>query len=220
MGVGSGVVLGSAAYLLGSVPSGLLIVRIATGQDVRMLHSGRTGGTNVSRAAGIWAGVSTAVMDALKAAGAVWIARLWAPGQPWLAVLAGGLAILGHNYSLFLIHKTPEGLKFGGGAGGAPTIGAAFGLWAPSVLIILPLGALILFGLGYASVATLSVALISTGIFLLRALAGLNPWAYVAFGLVAEALLIWALRPNIRRLIQGNERLIGWRRRRQSRSGG
>ena len=69
------------AYLLGSVPFGLLIVKLKTGKDVREVESGRTGGTNAMRAAGFWAGFITAMLDILKGAGAVWLAAL-ADAQP------------------------------------------------------------------------------------------------------------------------------------------
>jgi glycerol-3-phosphate acyltransferase PlsY len=77
------------------------------------------------------------------------------------------------------------------------------------------MGALILFGVGYASVATMSVALLSSLVFAYRAWIGASPWAYAVYGLLAEVVMIWALRPNIRRLIQGNERLVGWRARKK-----
>jgi glycerol-3-phosphate acyltransferase PlsY len=105
-------------------------------------------------------------------------------------------------------------LRLRGGAGGAPTAGGAMGLWMPSILIIVPLAALILFGIGYASVATMSAALIASLVFAVKAALDQSPWQYVAYGLLAEILLIWALRPNIRRLLEGKERLVGWRARR------
>jgi acyl phosphate:glycerol-3-phosphate acyltransferase len=210
-------------YLIGSVPFGLIIVKLATGKDIRKVESGRTGGTNAMRAAGIWAGLATAVLDGLKAAGTVWLARAVFPlnADPlnvWIHVLAPLAAIFGHNYSVFLMGRDEKGrLRFRGGAGGAPCVGGSVGLWAPSMLIIIPAGGLILFGLGYASVATMSVALVSTLIFGYLTWIGLAPWQYTLYGLAALALLMWSLRPNISRLLRGNERLVGWRARRQRR---
>jgi glycerol-3-phosphate acyltransferase PlsY len=203
------------AYLLGSVPFGLLVVRVATGKDLRQEHSGRTGGTNAGRAAGIWAGVATALLDGAKAAVAVWVARAIHADASWLHVAAGLLAIVGHNYSIFLIERVDGKARLRGGAGGAPTVGAGIGLWAPSALITIPMAALILFGIGYASLTTLSLGLTCIIIFTVRAVAGASSWAYVAFGAAAEILLVIALRENIQRLIQGNERLVGWRASRQ-----
>lgn len=205
-----------AGYLLGSIPSGLLIVRLTTGKDVRTIESGRTGGTNVMRAAGFWAGLITAMMDVLKAAVSVWLARWIMPDNNWIHLAAPLAAILGHNYSFFLIERNEKGkIRFRGGAGGASCVGGSFGLWAPSFLIIIPVGALILYFLGYASIATMSVALISTVIFAYRAWAGLGPWEYAIYGLFAFLLLAWSLRPNIKRLINGTERLVGLRAKHQ-----
>ena len=204
------------AYLVGSIPFGLLLVRIKTGQDIRNFESGRTGGTNAGRAAGVWTGIFTALLDGTKSASTVWISQAILPSAIWLQVFAPIMAILGHNYSIFLIQKKPEG-KFilRGGAGGAPCAGGSVGLWFPSFFIIIPIAALILYVGGYASVTTISIAMLSTIIFTIRAALGISPWQYAVYGLLAEILLIWALRPNIKRLIEGNERLVGLRARKK-----
>jgi acyl phosphate:glycerol-3-phosphate acyltransferase len=209
------------SYIVGSVPFGLVIVRLTTGKDIRNVESGRTGGTNAMRAAGFWAGLGTALMDMLKATAMVWVARAVfplesSPGNAWLHILAPLAVILGHNYSIFLLQREENGsLRLRGGAGGAPCVGGSVGLWAPSFLIIVPLAALILFGIGYASVATMSVALLSSILFTILAIAGLTPWQYALYGIFAEILLVLSLLPNIRRLIAGRERLIGWRAQRK-----
>jgi len=207
-----GVIL--VAYTLGSIPFGLLIVKWRTGKDIRVIESGRTGGTNAMRAAGSSAGLLTAVMDMLKGAAAVWLARAMG-GSPWTCALAPIAAVLGHNYSIFLVERVQGRLRLRGGAGGAPTVGGAFGLWPFSILIIVPLGFLIWWGIGYASLTTISIALIALVIFAMRAGLGLSPWQYVIFAIIAEFLLIWALRHNIKRLFNGTERLHGWRAKRQ-----
>jgi glycerol-3-phosphate acyltransferase PlsY len=205
-----------AGYLLGSIPSGLIIVKFSTGKDVRGVGSGRTGGTNAMRAAGVWAGIGTAVLDTLKSSAAVWLAQLVVPENVWAHVLAPLGAILGHNYSIFLIQRNEQGrLRLGGGAGGAPAVGGALGLWPPILLFIIPLGALIFYFIGYASITTISVALIITLIFAYRAWIGASPWQYILYGVLAEILLLWALRPNIERLLSGNERLVGYRARKR-----
>src|SRR5215813_6682518 len=105
-------------YVLGSIPFGLVIVKLKTGKDIRTVESGRTGGTNAARAAGFWAGLLTAVLDILKGAASVWIAQAVDPNNHVLHVLAPIFAILGHNYSLFLLERGENGkLKFRGGAG-------------------------------------------------------------------------------------------------------
>ncbi len=198
-------------YLIGSIPIGFLMVKIRTGKDVRDVQSGRTGGTNVMRAAGFWPGFATGMLDILKAAITVWIAKALGVGV-WAEVLAPIAAILGHNYSIFLVKKKDGKIHFGGGAGGAVSAGGAVGLWFPSLFIIFPVGFLVFFGVGYASVMTMSVPVIAIVIFAVRAWLGLSPWEYVLYGVFAEILLIWALRPNIKRLLAGEERLHGWRK--------
>jgi glycerol-3-phosphate acyltransferase PlsY len=207
-------------YLIGSIPFGFIIVRLRTGKDIRNVESGRTGGTNAMRAAGLWAGIVTAILDFIKGSGAVWLAKTLFPlanhpGNAWMHVLAPILVILGHNYSIFLIERNQKGeLRLRGGAGGAPCVGGAFGLWAPSSFVILPLAAAIFYFIGYASVTTMSVALITAGLFAVLGGIGMNPWQYALYGILAEFLIVWSLRSNIKRLIAGNERLVGWRARR------
>lgn len=203
------IVLG---YLIGSIPSGLIIVKLKTGKDLRHVESGRTGGTNAMRAAGFWAGLLTAILDILKGVLAVWLAQWFSPGNQLVHVLAPIGAILGHNYSLYLPEFDENGrfIRLRGGAGGAPALGGAIGLWAPSVLIILPLGALVFFTIGYASITTLSVAFFAILVFAIRLVLGVPGanWENVFYGVAAGALLIWALRPNIKKLFNGTERVV------------
>jgi acyl phosphate:glycerol-3-phosphate acyltransferase len=213
--IGIGVIL--LAYFIGSIPFGWLIVKLKTGKDIRVIESGRTGGTNALRAAGLGAGLLTAFMDILKGASAVWIARAILPEAPLLHVLAPVAAILGHNYSIFVPERNEQGriVRLKGGAGGAPAVGGAFGLWGPSIFIIFPLGALIFFTIGIASITTMSVALSAIIVFSVRAWLGLTPWVDVLYGVLAELLLLWALRPNLRKLFAGKERIVkqslhGW----------
>ncbi len=200
------------AYFLGSIPFGLLIVKFSTGKDIRRVASGRTGGTNAGRAAGTWAGILTGFMDGLKGAAAVWMAQAVSPGNHWLHVIAPLAAILGHNYSIFIIERDEKGhIRLHGGAGGGPTVGGAIGLWWPSAFIILPIAILVFVGIGYASITTMSIAIITTIIFAVRYRMGLAPFPDVLYGVIAFLMLSWALRPNIRALIEGRERFHGWR---------
>lgn len=198
------------AYVIGSIPFGLVIVKLKTGKDIREVESGRTGGTNALRAAGFWAGIGTALLDILKGAVAVWMARWISPQQDWLHVIAPLAAILGHNYSIFLAERDANGkFRLRGGAGGAPSVGGAWGLYPSSLLIILPLGVLVFFTIGIASVTTMAVALFAIIVFAIYAAQGILPWWYVLYGVGAELLLIWALRPNIKKLFAGQERVVG-----------
>ena len=200
------------AYIFGSIPFGWLIVKLTTGKDIRQVASGRTGGTNAMRAAGLGVGVLTAAMDVLKGASAVWVAQAISPENHWLHIMAPIATILGHNYSLFLVERDENGrLRLRGGAGGGPTVGGATGLWWPSFFIIVPLGVVIFWGIGYASLTTLGIAVIATVIFSIRFSQGLSPWQDIFYGVVATLLLLWALRPNIKALMEGRERFHGWR---------
>jgi glycerol-3-phosphate acyltransferase PlsY len=200
------------AYILGSIPFGYLLVRIFTGKDVRDIESGRTGGTNAMRASGFLLGFSTSLLDIIKSAGAVWISRSYSPSFYWFHVLVGFVAVLGHNYSIFLIKRTPEGkISIGGGAGGTPAVGAIVGLWWPSIFVMVPLGYFIVMVVGYASVATMSLPIIGSLLLLYRLIRFDQPYEYIFSGLLSEILIVWALRPNIKRLLNGTERLVGFR---------
>ena len=202
-------------YLMGSIPNGMLMVRLTTGKDIRQIGSGRTGGTNAMRAGGSLAGLATGILDVLKSMLAVGISRWIMPGYFWLDILVGLAAVIGHNYSIFSIDW--KNTRFGripifhGGAGGAPTLGAAVAFWFPSLFIILPVGLLVFLFVGYASVTTLVSGLTVIIIFSIRAALGYSSKWYVVFGLVSLGLMIWSLRPNIDRLIHGTERVVGLR---------
>jgi glycerol-3-phosphate acyltransferase PlsY len=199
-------------YLLGSIPSGYMLVKLTTGQDVREIHSGRSGGTNAMRAAGTWVGVLTGIFDVLKAYLAVQAAIHLLPGDAWAAALAPAAAVLGHNYSMFLIHRDENGkLILSGGAGGAPVAGGSAGLWFPSLYFMLPIGLFFFYFVGYASLTTLSVGMVAFLIFSIGGLTGLFPAQYGIFGVIAMFLLFWALRPNLQRLREGKERRHGFR---------
>ena len=204
------------AYIFGSIPFGLLIVKLKTGKDIREVESGRTGGTNAMRAAGVWAGFATALLDILKGAVGVWVAQWLTPDSQWVHVLSPIAAILGHNYSIFLAERDANGkFRLRGGAGGAPSVGGAMGLWPASILIILPLGMLTFFTIGIASITTMAVALFAIIVFAVRALLFDGQWIDVWYGVGAEVLLVWALRPKLKKLMEGNERIVkyslnGW----------
>lgn len=222
--IGIGVVI--IGYVLGSIPFGLLIVKMKTGKDVRNVESGRTGGTNVVRAAGLVAGLLTALLDVLKGAASVWMAEAFLPQDHLVHILAPLAAILGHNYSLFLVRRDENGnLRFYGGAGGAPALGGAMGLWLPILPIVLAAGALIWFTLGIASLTTMAIGLVVTVVFAVYSSQGLLEPVNIWYGVIAELFLIWALRPNIKKLLAGNERVVkfslnGWlRARREERAG-
>lgn len=191
-----------AAYLLGSTPIGYLLGR-AWGVDVLKRGSGRTGGTNVLRSAGITAALLTGALDVGKGALAVWVAGWLVPGSngPLAQVLAGAAVILGHNYSVFL--------GFRGGAGVGTSLGALGTLYWPAALALIVLLLTVILLTRYASIGSLVVAITMPLLLLALAVAGELVSTYVTYGLLASAIIIYAHRPNIRRLLAGNERRLG-----------
>ncbi len=200
------------SYFVGSIPFGLIVVKIASGKDIRNIESGRTGGTNAMRAAGFLAGLFTGLLDIFKGVSTMWIVNWLTPGYPLIQVAAAALAIIGHNYSVFLIEKGTKGkIVLRGGAGGATAYGGAIALWPPIWAIILPVGLLAFLLIGYASMTTISIAVTALVVFAIRAALGLSSWVYVLYGVAATLIVLWALRPNLERLRNGTERPVGLR---------
>jgi glycerol-3-phosphate acyltransferase PlsY len=79
---------------------------------------------------------------------------------------------------------------------------------------MVPIGIALWYGVGYASLATISVGIVAMILFSYRALYADGSWAYIYYGILLEIIVIWALRPNIKRLMNGTERLVGWRAKR------
>jgi glycerol-3-phosphate acyltransferase PlsY len=125
-------------------------------------------------------------------------------GIPAVEALAGLLAVLGHNFSIFV--------GFKGGAGTMTTIGSAFALWPWMGVIVAVVGIPTLVIVRYASVGSITVALLIPTVYALRAWLGDGPWAYLIHGLGTAALTLWSLRPNIQRLLTGNERRLTFRK--------
>jgi glycerol-3-phosphate acyltransferase PlsY len=190
-----------AAYLIGAIPVGYWVIRLTQGKDIRSVGSGRTGGTNAIRAGGSWAGIATGAGDILKGFLAVAIARLIvgdAAVNPSLAEVLGGVAVVvGHNWSVFM--------GFRGGAGTTPNIGASIAIWPLSALWLIPLLPIGLNMIRYASLTSLIIAVVIPVSFAIRAALGFGPWLDVLYGVLTGLTVAWALRPNIKRLINGTE---------------
>lgn len=183
------------AYILGSIPSGMVWSWIAKRIDVRQHGSGRTGGTNVWRTAGFIPALLTALSDILKGAAAIWLAQALDLGT-WAVALAGTLAVVGHNHSIFL--------GFRGGAGTGTSVGAALALWGPALPILVLTAVVVGVLTGHASTASITVALLLPIVFGAR-----GDWSSTAaFGLPVMALTLWALHPNIQRLLKREERFL------------
>ncbi|MCP4427003.1 MAG: glycerol-3-phosphate acyltransferase [Chloroflexi bacterium] len=201
------ILAGLIGYLTGAVPFGFFFVRLVKGIDLREVGSGRTGGTNSMRAAGFGVGVLTFLSDVLKGATAVWLTRLFLGGLlpadwlPWAEIVAGGTAVIGHNWSVFL--------KFKGGAGTGPNLGWATAVWWPMLPINIVIGGILLRKQGMASVASLAVAGMIIILFVARYFIADIPPAYPVGGAVTAAIVAWSLRPNIKRIMAGDERVVG-----------
>ncbi|PKO21388.1 MAG: glycerol-3-phosphate acyltransferase [Chloroflexi bacterium HGW-Chloroflexi-1] len=188
-------------YLLGAIPFGYLVGK-AWGVDVRRFGSGRTGGTNVWRATGqILPPLLSGFGDMAKGIAAVLIGRLLF-GSELAAALAGAAAVAGHNWSVMLGWR--------GGAGGATAAAALITLSPLAGVIVVPIAAVIVYISHFASLGTLTVGV--GGLVALAALAAMapagHPWVHVIYGAITAASVILALRPNIKRLREGNERRI------------
>jgi acyl phosphate:glycerol-3-phosphate acyltransferase len=213
LNIGYFLIAGLIGYILGSIPFGFLYVKAKTGKDIRTIGSGRMGGTNSYRAGGVVIGILTALSDFLKGAVSIWAATwLFADKAdptllPWIVTTGGVMAVMGHNWSVFL--------KFKGGAGTGPNIGWATAVWWP----IFPIGFVMMLGLfwlvGMASVASMAMALLIPLVFAIRYFMGLDPTpAYMVGGIITALAVAWALRPNFKRIAEGNERIVGPRAKR------
>jgi len=199
------------AYLLGSIPFGYLIVRVFAGADVRATGSGGTGATNVSRRAGKAAGLITVVLDAVKGAAAIVVAR-WMFGLPlfraaelatpraqWLLAASAVAVVVGHIFPLWLGFRGGKGVATGAGV---------FALLAPLPL----LAAGFVFGLivwrwRYVSLGSIvSAGTIPVFIWfqsLIRPAS--NPAPLLLAAVIDSLLIIYAHRGNIERLSKGTE---------------
>jgi len=199
------------AYLLGSIPFGYLIVHLTTKVDVRETGSGGTGATNVSRRAGKLAGVLTLLLDALKGAVAVAVARSLVAlpfagvhggsSLPhWWVAVAGVVAIVGHCFPIWL--------GFRGGKGVATGIGVFLMLATLPVVGTAVIFVLIVAMTRYVSLGSIvAAALLPVMILAVQAFVKPVPeFLSVMFAAVAGGLLIIFMhRANIGRLLQGTE---------------
>lgn len=189
------------AYLFGSIPMGYLVARLY-GVDVTASGSGRIGGTNVLRSVGSTAAGLTVLGDALKSLTPVYL--LVAAGfDPATIALAAAAAVVGHNHSIFL--------RFRGGVGAGPAIGALAALSFPAALVVAICGLVALAISRYASVLSTTIAVSSAVVLAVFAALGYTPYAYILFGVLIIPVMFYALRPNFARLRSGTERKVGQR---------
>jgi len=189
------------AYLLGSIPFGLMLVKVVRGEDVRRIGSGNIGATNVARSGGAKLGIATLLLDALKGYLAVLIASLVSQRNTGIelglaASLAALCAILGHVF--------PAWLRFRGGKGVATAVGAFVGLAPRAVLVVLAIFLVIVLISRYVSLGSIVASAVFPllAFFLYRSES--SP-AGLAVTLAASLLIIFRHRANIRRLLDGTE---------------
>lgn len=194
------IVMLLAAYLVGSIPFGLLL-GFSVGKDIRLEGSKNIGATNVFRVCGKKLGIAAFILDFLKGLAAVlWIWRLggaWPP-VPYAPLLAGVAAVLGHTF--------PVWLRFKGGKGVATSAGLVAGLMWQPFLIAFAVFVATVFLSRYISLGSMlaSVALVVAALFLLPEPFGANlPLLAVAF--LLAVLIVVRHRANISRILAGTE---------------
>jgi len=190
----NGEALGVVAlsYLIGSVPTGLVLVRVLKGEDIRNYGSGNIGTVNVFRVAGTPIAIAVLAVDVLKGLVPVLLAVRLGTG-PWTVMACGLAAIVGHNWSVFL--------GFRGGKGIATSFGVLVGLSPIAALAAAAVWIVVVAITRYSSLGSLLGALSVP--FVLWRLGGSE--AYMAFGVIAAAFAIYRHRSNIQRLVAGTE---------------
>jgi glycerol-3-phosphate acyltransferase PlsY len=214
------------AYLIGSFPSGVVVVRIARGIDVRRVGSRRSGATNVFRAAGVGSALVVFLLDVLKGAVAVWLG-MWLAGSPavaarwlgwagvptawplpttatspvWAGLAAGLAAIAGHNWPIYV--------RFRGGRGVSTTLGTIIPLSPLVAGVGFLVGASIIILSRYASLGSLIGCLIIPAGLLVQSAFVPVPIVVILYGALVAGTIIFQHRDNIARLRAGTERKLG-----------
>jgi glycerol-3-phosphate acyltransferase PlsY len=198
-----------AAYLLGSIPFGLLFTRLFGGGDVRKSGSGNIGATNVARVAGPLPALLTLLFDIAKGAAPVWLAaRVTNESATW-TMIAALAALLGHCFPIWL--------KFHGGKGVATAAGAFLVLCPPALLGSIILFLLVLFFWRYVSLASISAAAAMPLLIYMLWAPHHAPPMIVTFGALAAAVIIvYKHDANIQRLVEGEESKFTFGKRRDA----
>lgn len=178
------------AYLIGSIPSGLIIGKGLFGTDVRQFGSKNIGATNTYRVLGLKAALPVFIYDALKGAIGVFLLASYGPA---FAILGGILAMVGHNWSIFL--------GFKGGRGVATGLGVLIALSPLVAVICFAIWGIIVYPTKLVSLGSIIAA---AAVPLLMFLTG-QSWWYVGFGALAALFVILRHRDNIIRLLSGKE---------------
>lgn len=192
-------IVAAVAYFVGSIPTGYIVVKLFTGQDIRTIGSGSTGATNVKRVMGKKWFFTVMILDAIKGILPVLFAGYYGTvftNIGVLPVVAAVCSILGHSKSIFL--------GFTGGKSVATGVGTLLALSWQAGLLIAIMWAAITWISRYVSVGSM-IAMALAPIFMALLSA---PSAYTFYALVAAIYVIYLHRENIKRLIDGNENKI------------
>src|SRR6266849_3796965 len=187
-----------AAYLLGSIPFGLLLTKLFGGGDVRKTGSGNIGATNVARVVGPLAGILTLVFDTAKGTAAVWLAgRVTDESATWMMIAA---------FAVLLGHCFPVWLKFKGGKGVATALGVFLGLCPPAAVSALLVFILCVAYWRYGSLGSVAVAAaMPLLIYFLWAPRYAPPIVVIVGTLAIAGLVIYKHDGNLQRLVDGTE---------------
>jgi glycerol-3-phosphate acyltransferase PlsY len=192
MPITTAIPLTAIAYLIGSIPFGLLISK-AKGQDIRTMGSCNIGATNVLRCLGKPLGITCFVLDVLKGYLPAAFFPMIVKIDPAFGILFGTAAILGHNFPIFL--------KFKGGKGVATSAGVLLGVAPLAVVIGLLTWVIVFYSSGYVSLGSIVAAIF---VILTSWTAGYGKVTAVALTLLG-ILTIYRHRTNIQRLMNGTE---------------
>lgn len=205
-GIPGAAILVLLGYLIGALPFGLLVGRLAGGVDLREHGSGRIGATNALRTVGAAGAALTFLLDLGKGVAAVllvgWLYLAGPPvSPPWVVAAAGIAAVAGHIRSVFI--------GFRGGRGVATFAGTMLVTAPWAAAIVLPLGALVVWRSRLVSLGSLTGALLAPVVTVVLVLLNQATWAGVALALGGAVLVTVAHRDNIARLRAGTERRLG-----------
>lgn len=187
------------AYLIGSIPTGYIVVKMFTGQDIRTIGSGSTGATNVKRVMGKKWFFTVMLLDAFKGAVPVVLAKVFATAFVSIGlipVLCAVAVLLGHSKSIFL--------KFTGGKSVASGIGTILALNWQVGLIIAAIWAFVTYVSRYVSLGSIIALMLSPVFMYLYE----EPAAYVVYCAIGALYIVYLHRSNILRLIKGTENKV------------
>jgi acyl phosphate:glycerol-3-phosphate acyltransferase len=187
-----------AAYLIGSIPFGILLAKMFGGVDVRKAGSGNIGATNVARVAGPLPGILTLVLDGLKGAAAVWLAARFSNENALWMTIAGLSALIGHCF--------PVWLRFRGGKGVATAAGMFLALCWPAALGAIAVFILVVLFSRFVSLGSVAAAAAMPLLIYLLWAPRHAPPLIVTFGAFAAAMLVvYKHDANLQRLVEGRE---------------